>query len=202
MEAVFVGRPNVGKSLLLINFCEYLGIRRLGPVDPHPKERMPTWTPAEARRRFVSAFPNRVLEPLAVAVSLVPGGHSGPTLVLRDTPGIPTGTVAEAAVRQAVAAGLGHLLGASLILHVVDATADPETDPQAQAVDAALWALARHLAPSVVVANKAETEGAVVAIRRLREQLGGPVLPVSAVTRLGFRDLKRWLWEQFQAARP
>jgi predicted GTPase len=202
MEAVLVGRPNAGKSLFLINFADYLGLRGL-EGGPYGHRRLRGGGLSELRRKFVSPVPNRVREPLAATVSLSVGSAGGISLVLRDTVGIPAHVVPEGEIRRAVAQGLAQLLQATFIFHLIDVSPHAAPTPAEEAVDRELHLLAQQIAPSLILANKAEADLGGTRVRRLKELYGATaVLPVSALTRLGFRDVKHWLVEQLALEPP
>ncbi len=155
-----VGKPNAGKSTLL--------------------SRMSRAKPEIADYPFTTRHPNLGI----VQVTL------DRTFVLADIPGLIEGAH--------LGVGLGHdflkhVERCGVLVHLVESTPVDETDP----VDN--WKGTRHelleydeeLAnrPEILVMSKSELPDAEVQMRRLSEAAGKPVLPISAVTGAGLKEL-------------
>jgi 50S ribosomal subunit-associated GTPase HflX len=187
VRVVLVGQPNVGKTLLLINFAAYLGCNEI-VKDAHPPDRLSL---ERSRRECVSYVAHKHVVPLRA--SLNPGKSTETSLVLVDTPGIMEGVPGEARQRRAMASSLEELFYAQMILLVIDgglSTVSP--------LDDALMGLATRIAPTLIVLNKAD-------VRRFQPSAhrdhfaASPVLAISALTRRGFRDLKQRLYALWEA---
>ncbi len=188
--AVLVGRVNVGKSLLVVNFAAYCGQRGLrfqtaGSQDSPGQ----AWSLGEARRRLVSAGPHPTLDVRGVSVTLRGGGR--PQAVwLWDTPGLVAGISERAEIRRAMAATLAQLARAHVVLHIVDAAAAEVWNETDQAV--ADWV--SQQGAYAIVANKMDRPGARSGLRQLRRHKSGlALIPVSALTQQGFAALGRAL---------
>lgn len=197
--AVVVGRVNVGKSLLVVNFAAYCGQRGLRfQTAGSPPSAAHAWSLGEARRRLVSAGPHPTLAVQGIAVSLL--GRGGPHPVrIWDTPGLVAGIADRAETRRAMAATLAQMAQADIVLHVVDAT-EPEVWAEAdQAV--ADWVGTRGA--YAVVANKMDRAGAREGFKQLRRHTAGlTLIPVSALTQQGFAALRRALGAALAARDP
>lgn len=96
----------------------------------------------------------------------------------------------DPAVRRAQAAALQHLLGARLVVHVVDAAALGRMGRLDEA-DIALSLVAQQRPHYLVVAAKADLPGAGWGFSLLRRQLAGvQVVPASARSGQGTRALR------------
>ena len=185
---VLIGRPNVGKTLLLINFAAYLGVTEISCEGPEPS-KIPF---EQARRRYVSYVAHKQVAPLQAHVA--PSKLSDKSMILVDTPGIAEGIVADPRVRQAMAEGLEQLFRAHMILLVVDGGTEAITP-----LDDELLALAVRIAPTLIVDNKTDLASGFHPAAHREHFAGHPVLPFSALTRRGFRDLKQRLLAQWEA---
>ncbi len=186
LRVVLVGRPNVGKTLLLINFAAYLGATEITREGPNSARI----SLEQARRECVSYVAHKHLAALTAGLTSSKFPHRG--MILVDTPGIVDGVAEEAAVRQAIGRGLEELLRAQAILVVVTRELD-----DLASLDDALVELASRVAPTIIVDNKADMHPTNLGVRR-QHFADHPVLPLSAVTRRGFRELKQRLfavWE-------
>ena len=185
-----MGRPNVGKTLLLLNFAAYLGVSEVyRRRDSHDETAM---TVDAARRELVSHVALKHLDGLTVRVNgKLPGGRN---LTLTDGVGLFEGVHPEVKVRHAMAETLERLFVAEMIVHVMDSRM-----ASVAPMDEQLAALGGTLPGAwLVVANKADL-ASDAASRNLRGHFANyPVLTLSAVTRRGFRRLKDHLFEHME----
>jgi GTP-binding protein len=163
-----VGLPNAGKSTLL---------RRISAARPK-----------------VAGYPFTTLHPhLGIVVG--PGMR---TLVAADLPGLIEGAHRGAGLGDRF---LRHIERTAFIAHLVDLV-PPEGPPPAEAYGVVRRELSAYSAalaakPEIVVATKTDMPGAAEALRRLRRDLGVPVLALSALTGEG---VPRFVRELFQRA--
>ena len=162
-----VGFPNAGKSSLL---------SRLSTARPK-----------------IAAYPFTTLTPVLGVVSA--GEFS--SFVCCDIPGLIEGAHEGR--------GLGfqflrHIERTKLLVHVIDMAAVDERDPVAsfyelnQELAAYNPGLSRH--PQIVAANKMDLPQADAHLRRFREQVQVPLMPISCATTAGIRDLIQAVWQQ------
>jgi len=155
-----IGLPNAGKSTLLSRISA-----------AHPK---------------IAAYPFTTLEP---AVGIVDGdGYSRFTVA--DLPGLIRGAHRGKGLGDEF---LRHVERTKMLVHLVDAAPPDGADPveNYHAIRRELRLHSEKLAekPELVVANKMDLPGAEDGLRRLRDGLGREVLPISALTRQGLRNL-------------
>ena len=188
MRVVLVGRPNVGKTLLLINFAAYLGASEITRPGPDSSKI----SLEQARRECVSYVAHKHLTPLTVYFTSTKFSDGG--MVLVDTPGIVEGVAEEPGIRHGIGQALEELLRAQAILVVLDGGLDalPEFDDD-------LVGLASRLAPTIIVDNKADAHPEFKLWVHREHFSGHSVVPLSAVTRRGFRELKQRLFAVWEA---
>ena len=193
MDLLLVGRPNAGKTLLMINFAAYLGVRdiRVDVTDDDGVRRTQRLSLQRARRDLVSLETPKTIRVQTVAVDVAVGRQSvGVTVV--DTPGLAPAIAADPADRRQAALILERLIGAALVFHVIDASLVRANglDP----LDHALLQYGARRATFLVVANKVDRPGSHEGLTTLKVRAGGTtVIPVSSHTRRGFRDLRLWM---------
>jgi GTP-binding protein len=161
-DAGLVGLPNAGKSTLL--------------------SRLSRATPEIADYPFTTKHPN-------LGVVTVGGER---TFVLADLPGLIEGA------REGVGLGhefLRHVERTRVVVHLVEPLPADGSDPvqNYHVIRRELELHGRSLAdkPEVVAVSKAELTGSALLRQRLEEELGKPVLAISAVTGAGLPDLVR-----------
>ncbi len=196
MELLIVGKPNVGKTLLMINFAAYLGLRELHleVSEGDGVRRSQRLTTDRARRDLVSLYAPKTHRMQTLMLDQGLGRQRVPWTVA-DTMGIAEGIAEEPEIRHQVALTLERLLRADMVLHVLDASSVGLRRMEAPGpFDAALAELGQLLKGYLIIANKMDKPGSHEGLRLIKERYRGvPVTPVSAVTRRGFRDMKNWM---------
>ncbi len=161
-DAGLIGLPNAGKSTLL--------------------SRLSRATPEIADYPFTTKYPNLGL--------VTVGGERA--FVLADLPGLIEGA------HEGVGLGhefLRHVERTRVLIHLVEPFPSDGSDPLVN-----YWTIRRELVmyrpeltakPEVLAVSKAELTGAAEVRERLANELGRPVLAISAVTGAGLADLVR-----------
>ncbi len=167
-----VGLPNAGKSTL-ISRCS-------------------------AARPKIAAYPFTTLEPVLGIVGL--SGFR--RFVMADIPGLIEGA--------SEGAGLGHdflkhIERTAIIVHILDVLPLDGADPvdNYHTIRAELERYSQVLAdkPEVIVANKIDLDPDGTALAHIREKLGRNVLPISAATGQGIKELTELLWQRVKEPR-
>lgn len=187
--ALVIGRPNVGKTLFTINFAEFLGQRRLEvlfrPRDGASYTRL--YSIGQARADLVDDHPHRTLC-LQSVVLHVPRGKVAWRVVLTDSTGLTDDIHPASAVRRAMADTLRQVADSVFILHVVDPAV-----PLA-GVDLDILRYGRAHDGYAVLANKVDLPGrAAGALALARAAVPVTVVPVSAMTRAGFGEVRAFV---------
>jgi len=165
-----VGMPNAGKSTLLSR--------------------------CSAARPKIAAYPFTTLEPVLGIVELTGFRR----FVMADIPGL-----IEGASRGA---GLGHdflrhIERTRIIVHILDIMPLDGTDPidNYHAIRNELARYSETLAAKeeVIVANKIDLDPDGVRVEDLRSRLGRDIVPISAATGKGIKELTELLWQRIQS---
>lgn len=195
--ALVVGKPNAGKTLFALNFAAFLGLQtvRWQLVDSDGCRREQLMPIERARRRLVSSAPHKTLQSLTLPIP-IRSRKPDKTLRLLDTAGIVDGITDRADVRHAMADTLERVQTASLVLHIVDASEVESSAVEAPGpVDRELAAFCPMIAAYVVLANKMDRPHAQRGLTQIQQQFRGClVIPVSALTRQGFREVKAFVF--------
>jgi predicted GTPase len=188
-----VGKPNAGKTLFVLNFAAFLGERALAveALDSAGGVRRRRLSVERARHTLVSPTPHTTLEAEAVTVTLAVRRERRPVRLI-DTAALLDDVADREEVRRAMATTLTWLEQTDVVLHLVDTVATAQGRPFGFGpVDRELSAYAGLLPGYMVLANKMDHADAPRGFRHLRAALprGIPVIPVSCVTRQGFRQV-------------
>ena len=197
-RCIVIGKANVGKTLFTLQFADYLGIDRLEITfeEPSGKRSSRTYDLKTAIEELSSPEPHQTRRLQRIRLEL-PVGKGVKRFDIIDTSGLMEGIHTDASVRRAMAQTLAAVRDADLILHLVDASRAAQ-DGVVRAVgevdyQVAQFALARE--GYLILANKVDLPGAERGLERIRQEFAGhPVVPISALSRQGFREVKRFVW--------
>lgn len=168
-----VGMPNAGKSTLLSR--------------------------CSAARPKIASYPFTTLEPVLGIVEL-PGFRR---FLMADIPGLIEGA--------SKGAGLGHdflrhIERTRILVHILDLMPMDDSDPVAnyQAIRKELTQHSETLAQKdeVIVANKTDLDPDGSRLNNLRERLDREIIPISAATGQGVRELTELLWRKVRGQDP
>lgn len=198
-QCLITGRTNVGKTLLLLNFAEYCGIRhvdlRLFRPDSATEEvlRMPV---PVARSRLVGDRHHQTRYIQSIDLTL-PKGKGQRRFRLMDSAGLTDTIHPDGEVRAGVAQTLRALRQAHIVIHVLDAAAIGmgQTDALSE-IDLQISRYAPLRSAYIVIANKIDLAQAPPGLNVIRQSLGHHhIIPVSALERTGFREVKSFVWD-------
>ena len=197
-RCIVIGKTNVGKTLFVIQFAAYLGVRQLEFTfeEPSGLKRSATYTVEDALRELSSEEPHQTRCLQSIRLEL-PVGKGVKRFEIVDTSGLMEGIHGDVKVRKAMAQSLAAVRDADLILHLVDASkAGQEGVIRAVGdVDYQVAQFAQMRDGYLILANKIDLPHAEEGVERIRREFSGhAVIPISALHRHGFREVKRFVW--------
>lgn len=197
-DCVVVGRANVGKSLFLINFAAYLGLSLLELELEGAGGSLGRWSGSleGALGELVDSTPHRTRGLQSLTLS-VPRGKTRQMFRLRDTSGFDDGIHPDPSVRAGMVLSIQALRGASLVLHMLDAAAIGESKggTALNELDHQVARYASSRGAYAVLANKIDLPWARTGLLHIVEEFASyRVIPISALERRGFREVKAFVW--------
>lgn len=197
-RCIVIGKTNVGKTLFALQFAAYLGLDRLEITfeEPGGKTLRSLLSVGEAIRQLSSDEPHETRCLQSIRLEL-PVGKGVKRFDIVDTSGLVDGVHGDAKVRQAMAQTLSAVRDADLILHLVDAAraGDGGVLKAVGDVDYQVAQFAQMREAYAILANKIDLPHAEAGVEKLRREFAGHVIiPISALHRQGFREVKRFVW--------
>lgn len=183
-----VGQTNVGKTLFVINFADFLGAARLklAAQDQAGSEATMTYNLNTAKNVLVNngEHTTRALQWFNLDVNNRKGVKN---FRLIDSTGITDGIHPDTSVRRGMAETLRSLAEATIILHVID----PSLKQYISQVDQEIMRLGRLRKDYAVLINKIDLGDVRLKLNEISAQLKGLTnIPISALTREGFAEVK------------
>lgn len=195
---VVVGKPNVGKTLFVLNFAGFLGLRQLEVIFREPDERLylRRYHLSEALAELVNPEPHNTRCLQSVSVEL-PAGKGKTQVELMDTAGLTSGIHPVPAIRRAIAQTLGVLREVDGILHVLDAATIGRGEEEPEELDREIARFGRLRPAYAILANKMDLPEAEKGLARLRREFPDQcIIPISALHRRGFSEVRRYVAER------
>ena len=199
-ECIVIGQTNVGKTTFALSFAEYLGMEKVHVTFTYADGFSVTqaYALSIARQELVGTAPNktRCLQSLSLSIPQAKGFKA---VEFVDSTGLTTGIHADAEVRRATTQTLRKLREAHLILHIVDVALLGRREGEVifPDVDQQIAVYAGTRSPYALIANKMDLPTSLIGLSRLKVFCPGQViLPVSALTKQGFREVKAFVGRQ------
>jgi tRNA U34 5-carboxymethylaminomethyl modifying GTPase MnmE/TrmE len=195
-DCLIIGKPNVGKTLFLINFAEYVGAKVL-QFDWAPSGAVyeTSFSFERARAGLVGPRPHTTTT-ICPAVLRIRVGKGTRDFHMTDTTGICEGIHDDPVVRSGMAGSLRRLRSCDIVLHVMDASRATATGlPEAVGdVDLQIARFSASKLGYAIIANKMDLPGADAGLLYIRRLFPSErVIPASAVTGRGFREVRAFV---------
>lgn len=192
-----IGKPNVGKTLFMLHFAEYLGATSIQVTWTRPQTAKVkrVFSVPEARSALAGPDPH-FTQCLQSVVLELPKGKGRRRFEVVDSTGIQEGIHSDSEVRRAMAQTLAAVRDVPIILHVIDASKVGHHGAVEALgdVDYHVAQFAQMRDAYAILANKMDIPGAEDGLRYLqREFVGHPIFPISALRLQGFQEVKRFV---------
>lgn len=192
-QTAVIGRPNAGKTAFTISFATYLGFQSLRFQRRDLTESVAVEYSTElARAELVSPLPHKTTQLQALELECAVGkGKRGFELV--DTCGLMEGVHPQEQIRRAMAQSLLLIRDAALVLHLIDA-AELGRGKELGALERELATWGEKRGNFLVLATKMDLAGARGGLEKIKDFFSQlPVIATSAVSGLGFREVKKYV---------
>lgn len=196
-QCTIIGKTNVGKTLFLINFAEYLGVKSLDINYTYKEgsEKSKTISSKTAISSLVDEKPHKTLCIQAITLN-IPIGKGKKKIKLIDTAGFIDGIHPDIEVRKAISQTLTIIRDSDIILHMIDAYAAKKQDLPSSLgeVDYQIAQFAQIKRGYAILANKMDLPGAEEGYRKIKEEFSGHmIIPISALYKRGFKEVKTFV---------
>lgn len=197
MQSIVVGLTNAGKTCFVLNFAEFLGLKRLtlNMIESRGFIVGKEVDISAAKKDFISSEPHttRNLQSMKIKVARGKGVRE---LELFDSCGLTPGIHSQLEIRRAMAQTLSKLRKASLILHIIDLYTLPVSRiTPAIKLEEQIYKFGISRNNYGLLANKIDLPHTLEKIPVLRRHFPeAPIFPVSAKEKKGFKEVKSFVW--------
>jgi predicted GTPase len=195
-DCLVTGMPNVGKTCFVINFAEYMGLKKL---KFHVRQlagytSISSYTPDEAMDKLVSYRSNFTRDVQSINLE-IPAGKTIKRLEIIDSCGLSDGIHPDEEVRQAMARTIRLIRRSNLILHMIDITnlcTQESDDDVLMPIDRMILNYASQEKNYAILANKTDLLQAAENLELLKKNLTDKlIIPISALYQKGFKEVKK-----------
>lgn len=196
-KCLIVGKPNVGKTLFLIHFGEYLGLRniKIKHMDSNGRVQQRQYTIESAKKSLSSSEPFRTesLQSIELEIPILKGKKK---VEIIDSSGLIDGIHQNVIIRRGMAQTLSAMKESDIILHMIDISSYG-ADHLINGLGKTDYQLAQYgllKEGYVILANKMDLlENKSKIIQLQKEFPQHYVIPVSALTGQGFDEVKTYV---------
>ena len=196
-ECLVIGSTNVGKTLFVINFAEYLGLEHIEVKINFPNgfSMEKRYSTIQARRELTGLGPHKTRCLQSIHLD-IPARKGYKRIKITDTTGLIDTIHQDVEVRRAIAQTLNAIRQVDTIIHMVDVHgthASGASTPLAE-VDYQVAQFAQMRGRYCVLANKMDLVGAREGLQQLLCGLPGQhIIPISALHKRGFKEVKSFV---------
>ncbi len=197
-QCLVIGRPNAGKTCFTLNFADFLGIKRMQLTIRQPEGFSSTqsFMLSEARERLISSEPNQTKRLQSITLSL-PRGKGRKKIELIDSCGLSDGIHPCQQIRKAMAQTINRIKASIIVLHIIDLSRfKPGKKEIDNLIDNQINSYASQQPAYCILANKIDlplSRRNLPPLRRLYSS--SLIIPLSALHKKGFSDVKHFLWK-------
>jgi 50S ribosomal subunit-associated GTPase HflX len=197
-NCLVIGRTNVGKTIFCLNFAEFLGLQRMDVYFqlPDGTTRQRKYNVSTAREELSSTEAHHTRSLQSISLEL-PRGKGMRQLKLTDSTGLVDGIHPDLEMREAMAQTLEELRRADCVLHLVDASEIMKAGglKNLGELDLQIAELGSRKSGYLCLANKVDLPDGQRGFKLLEKEMKGlNLLPISALYRQGFREVKDHVW--------
>lgn len=192
-----IGQTNVGKTLFVLNFAEYLGMSEL-----EMKIRFSNgftvnkvYSIPQARQELTGLGPHKTRCLQSVTLD-IPVGKGRKRIQITDSTGLIDTIHQDVEVRRAIAQTLSAIRQADVLLHIIDPTrlCQQPSHVALGEIDYQVAQFAQLRGQYSILANKMDLPGAREGLQQLLKSLPGQyIIPISALYKRGFREVKAFV---------
>lgn len=196
-QCIIIGKTNVGKTLFLINFTEYLGAKyfSIKSIDKKGLETSDRMSTRNAILRYVDTNAHKTRRVQSVTVN-IPIGKGKKKIEIIDTVGFTDNIHPDVSIRKAISRTLALVRSSDVILHMLDANAakNKELSSSMGEVDYQIAQFAQLKRGYAILANKMDLPAANQGLVKIKQEFNeNLIFPISALYRKGFKEVKTFV---------
>jgi predicted GTPase len=195
-DCYVIGKANVGKTAFVINFAEFLSMKKINLVFRYPDgvKYSRNYTIEEAQKELVQTTVHTTRCLQSIILSL-PAGKTEKKFHLIDTTGLSDGIHEDVEVRKAMAQTLSCLKYGGILLHLIDGSEiGSQTGKILSDIEEQIIHYAGQKNNYALLVNKMDLPRSVEGFEKVKKRYSvKTVLPISALYQQGFKEVKAFV---------
>jgi len=195
-EALIVGKTNVGKSLFLVNFTEFLGYKKIYlSIEGVDRRVLNKEMSIDIARKYLSSdkdFKTKCLQSTEIKIPAYKGFKE---IRIIDSSGLTDGIHPDLNIRCSIVQTLEKIGAVSLIMHLIDITEYIDEDiNKISEIDRQLIRYGASNNNYILLANKMDLDIDQKGVRYLKKCFNNVrIIPISALYLTGFEEVKSYV---------
>lgn len=193
-RALIIGKANAGKTLFMLNFAEFLGLKKIIIKFQYPSGRsLKKEMTIDAAKAYLSSkkpYKTRCIQSTKMNIKVYKGHKE---LNILDSSGLMDGIHPELAIRNGIIQTLDQLENCDLILHIID-THRVKNKGYISKIDKQIINYGNNKKNYALLPNKIDLDEELGDIKFLRRKLkSSNIFPISALYKTGFNEVKTFV---------
>lgn len=194
-KAIILGSTNVGKTLFMLNFAQYLGIQKIFIRFEYPDGKVlnKELSIETAKNTLSSNTPHKTkcLQSIKVKIPIYKGVKE---IEIMDTSGLIDGIHPDINIRSSIIQTLDQIINSHLILHMIDVSLVYKKRDILSQIDRQIINFGKNRGKYVLLANKIDLDYEGKGINYINETINGIyIIPISALYKKGFNEVKTFV---------
>lgn len=192
-EIVVIGRPNSGKTMFVLSFAAFLGVKQVDVTFRDPDDILSCrhFSIEAAKRELCSSVVHRTLTLQSIVLRMTMG-KTPIEFTLADTCGVSEQIHPDTAVRRGMSQTLKSIRSADYIFHVLDMIYwSNHSFSQSGNIDQEIYQYGLARNAYTILANKIDIPFARGALAKIGSAFPkAQIIPISALLGSGFKEVK------------
>ncbi|MTI70252.1 MAG: GTP-binding protein HSR1 [Firmicutes bacterium] len=193
-NALIIGQTNVGKTLFMINFASFLGLKKIIlRVSYKGGKILNKEMSIEYAKRYLSSKDQYKTEHLQSIKLSIPVQKGKKEIKLYDSSGLTDGIHPDMKIRESILQTLSFLEDSEIIIHLIDISYFKSVKKGSiSEIDKQLITYGKGKKGYILLANKIDLPESELGIKYLKENFTDTlIIPISALYKKGFEEVKK-----------
>ncbi len=193
-KSIIIGKSNVGKTLFMINFAEFLGLEKIYIIQEFPDgKKLNREMSIEAAREYLSSsskYKTQCIQSIDISIPVYKGKKE---IKIMDTSGLIDGIHPDISIRSGIIQTLERLHTCDIIIHIIDVSLLTQGILLSQ-IDRQIIEYGISRRGYILLANKIDLDKAKIGLNKLKKDYEEVyILPMSALYKTGLDEVKAFV---------
>lgn len=193
-KLIIIGKTNAGKTLFMINFAEYIGLKKIYiKQEFYNGKKLNKEMSTDMARRYLSSsdeYKTQCIQSINIEIPVYKGKKE---INIIDSSGLIDGIHPDLNIRKGIIQTLEELKNTDIIIHILDISLLVENDYISE-IDRQIIEYGSNKSGYLLIANKIDLDKNNVGIEKLKLIYSKQhIVPISALYKKGFNEVKSFV---------